>query len=489
MFDDANLASALARGYAHALDEACLASPDGARLTYREVEARADAFAGVLRVHGAEPGDRVVTKVQKSPDAVALYLACLRLGAVFVPLNPAFTPTEQAFYLEDAEPAVFVNEPGDPPDPTAPTLTLGIDSTGTLADHARTTEPLDGIVRRGPDDLAAMLYTSGTTGRPKGAMLTHAGLVANGQALHDAWGFGPDDRLIHPLPIFHAHGLFVALHCIMLSGGQTMLLPRFSVDHVIDALPSATVMMAVPTIYTRLLADPRFDAGRCDGIRLLTSGSAPMTAAVHEQVTARTGHHILERYGMTEAGMITTNPLDGERVPGTVGFALPGYELRVTGPGGACPTGVPGVVEIRGSHLFAGYWKLPDKTAEAYRDDGYFVTGDVGSLDEDGRLTLQGRSSDMIISGGENVYPKEIELCLDEAPGVVESAVVGLPDDDLGETVVAFVVATDGYDEDVVRARIEGHLAPFKRPRRYEVVDELPRNAMGKVQKSLLRGR
>jgi len=339
-----------------------------------------------------------------------------------------------------------------------------------------------------------MLYTSGTTGRSKGAMLTHANLTSNAMALHDIWGFGPDDVLLHTLPIFHVHGLFVALHCAMLSGNEVIFLPKFDVSAVIQYLPEATVMMAVPTQYTRLLGTERFDAHVCGSIRLFTSGSAPMTEAVHADFTERTGLQILERYGMTEAGMITSNPYDGDRVPGTVGFALPHVEMRIAGrEGEPMQPGETGVVEIRSPGLFAGYWQLPEKTASEHREGGWFITGDVGSVDADGRLTLEGRSSDMIISGGYNVYPKEIEMVLDEVAGVLETGVIGVPHPDFGEAVVAIVVrdgTVDVSDTELaasLAASLDGVLARFKHPKTYIAADELPRNAMSKVQKAALR--
>ena len=489
---NANLFSTLRRAYRPRLDSTFLRVPGGAPWTYRAIEARSAAMAGALRERGVAVGDRVVVQVDKSPDGVALYLACLHVGAVFLPLNTAYTPAEVEFFVEDATPALVVSRPTTLDHLPVAVEGLGADGTGSLAALADAVPPFDDVVERGPDDLAAMLYTSGTTGRSKGAMLTHANLESNAVALHEIWRFAPDDVLLHTLPIFHVHGLFVALHCAMLSGAPVIFLPRFDVDEVLQHLPEATVMMGVPTQYTRLLADDRFDASVCASIRLFTSGSAPMTAPVHAEFTARTGHRILERYGMTEAGMITSNPYDGERVPGTVGFALPGVDLRIADEDGH-PVGVgeTGVVEIRSPGLFAGYWQLPDKTAAEFRDDGWFVTGDVGSVDDDGRLTLEGRSSDMIISGGYNVYPKEIELVLDAVPGVLESAVIGVPHPDFGEAVVAIIVrdGTVEVSDDELASRLDGVLARFKHPKTYVAADSLPRNAMSKVQKAELRAR
>ena len=487
---NANLFITLRQAYESRLDSPFLRVPGGASLTYRDIEERSAAMAGALRERGVAVGDRVVVQIDKSPDAVALYLACLRTGAVFLPLNTAYTPPEVEFFVDDATPAIVVARPDTLEHLTVPVEGLDVDGSGSFAALADAVSPFDDVVDRGADDLAAMLYTSGTTGRSKGAMLTHANLESNAVALHEIWRFGPDDVLLHTLPIFHVHGLFVALHCAMLSGAPVIFLPRFDVDDVLDHLPEATVMMGVPTQYTRLLADEGFDASVCSSIRLFTSGSAPMTAAVHAEFTGRTGHRILERYGMTEAGMITSNPYDGERVPGTVGFALPGVDLRVADNDGH-PVGVDetGVVEIRSPGLFAGYWQLPDKTAAEFRDDGWFVTGDVGSIDDEGRLILEGRVSDMIISGGYNVYPKEIELVLDAVPGVLESAVIGVPHADFGEAVVAIVVrdGTVEVTDDDLAASLDGVLARFKHPKEYVAAESLPRNAMSKVQKSELR--
>ncbi len=485
---NANLYATLSDAFAARRDDVFLRVPDGATLTYADVDTRAAQMAGTLRELGVGLGDRVVVQVDKSTDNVALYLACLRIGAVFLPLNTAYTPGEVGFFVDDAEPAVVIARPGSLDELTAPVLHLGIDGDGSFAEAADTATAFDGIVERRPDDLAAMLYTSGTTGRSKGAMLTHANLETNARALHDIWGFGPDDVLLHTLPIFHVHGLFVALHCAMLGANEVIFLPRFEPTLVIEHLPAATVMMGVPTQYTRLLAHDGFTAEACADVRLFTSGSAPMTEAVHAQFTDRTGMQILERYGMTEAGMITSNPYRGARVPGTVGFALPGVDLRVADDDGKeVATGETGVVEIRSPGLFAGYWRLPEKTAAEHRDGGWFITGDVGSVDAEGRLTLEGRSSDMIISGGYNVYPKEIEMVLDEVPGVVETAVVGVPHADFGEAVVAVVVRNGEVDDEALAASLDGVLARFKHPKAYVAVDSLPRNAMSKVQKAELR--
>ena len=471
----------------------CLLLDDERILTYGDVDARAAALAGALAERGAGPGDRVVAQVDKSADAVALHLACLRAGLVHVPLNPAYTPAEVAFFAGDAEATVFVGRPGsDLPELPAGCRaeTLGDRGDGSLGALAARSAPFTGTGSPDLSQPAAMLYTSGTTGRSKGAVLSGRNLVANARALAEAWQFRPDDVLLHVLPVFHVHGLFVALHCAFAVGASIRFHRRFEVAAVRGDLRRSTVLMGVPTHYHRLLADPDFGADDCAPMRLFTSGSAPLPAAEHHRFTARTGHRIVERYGMTETMILTTNPYDGERVAGTVGFPLPGVELRVVDDRGerAAP-GATGSVEVRGEGIFLGYWRLAEKTAASFRDDGWFVTGDVGSLDAEGRLTLVGRSGDLIISGGYNVYPTEVEAVLDTVDGVAESAVIGVADPDLGEHVVAVIVAKPGasVDEDDLRAACEVRLARFKHPRRYIRVDQLPRNAMGKVQKTELR--
>ncbi len=437
-------------------DRPCLHLDDGSTLTYGDLAERSAAIAGGLRSRAVSVGDRVVVQVSKSADAVALYLACLRTGAVFVPLNTAYTEAEVANFVDDAQAALVVDD--------------------ALLAELTTGDPVAEVEPRTGDDWAAMLYTSGTTGRSKGAMLSCRNLVANARALHDAWRFSPDDVLVHVLPVFHVHGLFVALHCAFLAGAAVRFHERFEPERVVRDLRRSTVLMGVPTHYHRLLDQTDLSPEDCAGMRLFTSGSAPLLASRHDEFARRTGHRIVERYGMTETMILTSNPYDGERIAGTVGFPLPGVEVRANGDD---------VLEVRTPGLFLGYWGEPDKTAAAFTDDDWFVTGDVGSIDGDGRITLAGRQSDLIISGGLNVYPKEIEAVLDEVDGVVESAVVGVPDADLGEAVVAVVVG--GAEEDRLRAACESALARFKHPRRFVAVDSLPRNAMGKVQKALLR--
>jgi malonyl-CoA/methylmalonyl-CoA synthetase len=415
---------------------------------------RSAAIASALELG---PGARVAVQAAKSPEYLLLYLACVRAGAVFLPMNTAYTSAEVAHLVDDAEPAIV------------------LDDDGVTALAAVPDVPFDDVTVA-PDDLAAMLYTSGTTGRPKGAMLSHRNLASNAAALTRLWGFTADDVLLHVLPVFHMHGLFVAVNCALVSGSSMVYLPKFDVDAVLTELPRCTVMMGVPTLYTRLLDDTRFSHGVCDGMRLFTSGSAPLLAATHSQFFDRTGHTILERYGMTETAMITSNPLDGERRPGTVGKPLPGVEVRIAGDG---------VIEVRGPNVFTGYWKRPELAATEFTADGWFRTGDIGEFDADGYLSIIGRAKDLVISGGLNVYPREVEEVIDSLDGVVESAVIGVPDPDLGEAVVAVVVGD--VDPEGIRAAARKRLAGFKVPKRVEVVDALPRNAMGKVEKATLR--
>ncbi|MCY3592332.1 MAG: AMP-binding protein [Acidobacteria bacterium] len=483
-----NLYALLYERFAAAFDRPALALHGGGdgsgsvTWTYGDLDRASAGFATALRRRGVAPGDRVLVQVPKSPEAVALYLGVLRCGGVYVPLNTAYTEREVAFFSGDASPRVVVGAEVDGP--------LGVDIDALRSEApAQDAEPT--IEPRDDDDLAAICYTSGTTGRSKGATITHHNLTSNALALHRIWGFEPGDVLLHALPIFHVHGLFVALHTAFLNASKVLFLPKFDAAEVRRLLPEATVLMGVPTFYSRLLAEPGFGSADCESIRLFVSGSAPLTEAVFGDFRARTGHRILERYGMTEAGMITSNPLNGERVAGTVGFPLPDVEVRAVGEDGAeVPAGEVGTLEIRGPNLFAGYWGLPDKTAAEMRGDGFFVTGDLASVDGEGRVTLVGRDKDLIIAGGFNVYPKEVEDRLDEIAGVAESAVIGAPHADLGEGVVAVLVAEGKpLEDDTLRAALDAGLARYKHPRRCFWVDELPRNAMGKVQKNVLRER
>ncbi len=463
-------------------------------LRFGDLDERTGRLAAHLRALGGKPGDRIVVQVDKSPENVVLYLAALRAGLVYVPLNTAYTANELGYFLENAEPTLVVCRPADEDQVSrllgqAKLLTLGTDGTGTLLndvpEHSLAVEP------RAPNDLAAILYTSGTTGRSKGAMLTHDNLLSNALTLKDLWGWKSHDVLIHILPIYHVHGLFVALHGALLSGAMMLFHRSFDPAAVITDLARASVLMGVPTHYTRLTAEPGLTREACQTMRLFISGSAPLLAEAHRQFEDKTGQRILERYGMTETGMITSNPYrGGERVAGTVGYPLPGVDVRICDESGApVAAGEPGVLEVRGPNVFAGYWQMPEKTAEEFRPNGYFITGDIAVQDADGRITLVGRAKDMIISGGLNIYPKEIEEAIDALSGVEESAVVGVPHADMGEAVLAFVVAQNGAQisgEGIAEA-ISGKIARFKQPRKVIVVESLPRNAMGKVQKAALR--
>jgi malonyl-CoA/methylmalonyl-CoA synthetase len=482
--------------FADAYYEPFLTIPGELSCTYADLDRRSAAMAAVLVEDGAVVGDRVAAQIEKSIDAVALYWACLRAGLVYVPLNTAYTAEEVGYFIGDADASAFVFSTAKE-DKLAPVgdiagipnlYSLGTVGDGSLAELADSTPGQRTVVPRHADDLACILYTSGTTGRSKGAMLTHANLASNGLALHAIWRFTEGDVLLHCLPIYHVHGLFVALHCAILNGSEVQFLPSFDVATVRACLPSTTVMMGVPTYYRRLLTDPGFGRDDCSNIRLFTCGSAPLNRSLFREFTLRTGHTITERYGMTECGIITSNPPEGQRQAGTVGYPLPKVELRVVDDDGE-PVGSNeiGTLETRGPNLFAGYWQLPEKTAGSMTPDGFFRTGDIGSMAEDGRVTLVGRVSDMIISGGLNVYPREIEILLDAVPGVRETAVVGLPHPDFGEGVAAFVIASPEVTEDELRNAVRTRLADFKQPKVYFFVDDLPRNAMGKVQKSVLR--
>ena len=472
-------------------------APFAEGMRYADLWAGAERMAAALASAGVAPGDRVAAQVEKSLAALQLYLGAVLAGAAFLPLNTAYTPAEIGYFLGDAEPAVFVCDPARaaalaPLAGAARVLTLDAAGAGTLAEAAAAQGGF-AAVPRGPDDLAGILYTSGTTGRSKGAMLSHENLASNSLALRDCWRFTAADILIHALPIFHTHGLFVATNVTLMAGGSVIFMARFDADAVIAALPRATAMMGVPTFYTRLLDHPGLTRAAAAHMRLFVSGSAPLLAETHRAWESRTGHAILERYGMTETSMITSNPYDGARVAGTVGFALPGVRVRVADPetGRALPPGEVGSVEVKGPNVFRGYWRMPEKTAAEFRGDGFFITGDLGVMDAEGRLSIVGRSKDLIISGGFNVYPSEVETLIDAQPGVRESAVIGLPHPDFGEGVAAVVTALPGADvqEAAVLAALAADLAAYKRPKRVFVVDELPRNAMGKVQKAELRRR
>ncbi len=492
---NASLFARLVAGFPVDRSQIFLETEDGTEVSFATMLAAAGRVAMLLRGAGVEPGDRVAVQVEKSAEAVYLYLACLQVGAIYLPLNTAYTAAELDYFLKDAEPKALICDPAAA-EASAPLaaavgarlLTLGADGSGSLiADSAGLASDRQ-VAERAGGDVAAILYTSGTTGRSKGAMLTHDNLWSNVATLHWLWGFRPGDVLVHALPLYHTHGLFVALNLMLMNGGKVILLPRFEAETVIDRLSRASVLMGVPTFYTRLLASQRLTAEAVSGVRLFISGSAPLLAQTHLEFEARTGQRILERYGMTETGMSTSNPLVGERRAGTVGMALPGVELRVRDAEGApVPAGEVGVLEVRGPNVFKGYWRMPEKTAAETRADGFFITGDLATIGADGYVTIVGRAKDLVISGGLNVYPKEVEEALDALPGVIESAVFGAPHPDLGEAVVA--VLTVSADPGDVTAALRDRLAGFKLPRHVAVIDGLPRNGMGKVQKNLLRDR
>ncbi len=464
--------------------------------SYADVVSLSGQFANLLQAAGVMPGDRVAVQVQKSVEAIALYLATVRAGGVFLPLNTAYTRTEVSYFLEDAEPAVFVCDSSREVEfegIDARLYSLDADGSGSLTQAARSLDSEFDNAERGAQDLAAILYTSGTTGLSKGAMLSHDNLLSNALTLADYWQFSSDDVLLHALPIFHTHGLFVATNIILAVGGSMIFLGRFDVEQMIVQLPRVTSLMGVPTFYTRLLADERFDSELVAHMRLFVSGSAPMLPETHIQFEERTGQRILERYGMTETNMNTSNPYQGERRVGSVGFALPGVDLKISDPETAdeLAVGETGMIEVRGPNVFIGYWRKPEKTALELRDNGFFITGDLGRIDEQGYLHIVGREKDLIISGGFNIYPKQIETEIDALDGVLESAVFGVAHSDLGEAVAAAVVPLEGVELDpaqLIRA-LEASLAKFKLPRQVFLLDELPRNAMGKVQKNILRQR
>jgi malonyl-CoA/methylmalonyl-CoA synthetase len=458
-----NFYDLLASRFADDPGKPCFIAPTRS-VSYGELEQGVGKIASLLIDRGVAPGDRIAAQTAKTPEAVMLYLATLKVGAAFLPLNTAYTEHEIRYFIDDAEPKMFITD--------AEALAAEALSFPALG---RTTPRLGG-------DLAAIVYTSGTTGRSKGAMLSHDNLASNACALNAAWGFSSGDVLLHALPIFHIHGLFIALHTALLSGASMMWLAKYEDQPVLDALEQSTVMMGVPTFYHRLLANPAFTRASTAGVRLFISGSAPLLESTFDAFEARCGHRILERYGMSEAGIICSNPLHGERLAGSVGFPLSETQVRIAGG-----TGETGEIEIKGPGVFSGYWRMPEKTREEFTTDGFFRTGDVGRQDADGRVWISGRAKDLIISGGYNVYPKEVEMVLDDLAGVIESAVIGVPHPDFGEAVVAVVVGEG--EEAALIAQARERLAPFKAPKRIFFVEELPRNTMGKVQKTLLRAR
>lgn len=495
---NANLYSAFEHQVTARADKTLLINDTDTEWRYADVAEKSSRLANTLTALGVRVGDRVSVQVHKSPESLWLYLACLKAGFAYHPLNMAYTSSELEYFLGNAEPALVVCDPaneasirriaGSAGKPRV--LTLGGDGEGTLTDLAANASDQFETVQSENGDLAALLYSSGTTGVPKGIMLTHANLLSNTEALVAAWGFSENDRLLHALPIFHVHGLFVAIGCVMLSGASMRWLPGFDVKKVVRFLPECTVMMGVPTYYTRLLAEASFTKETAANVRVFISGSAPLLEETFHEFEKRAGHRILERYGMTETNMNTSNPLDGERKPGTVGPPLPGVAVRICDDDGrVLPPGEIGNLQVRGPNVFVGYWRMPEKTAEDFTEDGYFNTGDKGVIDDEGYVSIVGRAKDVVITGGLNVYPKEVELFIDDLPGVKESAVIGVPHPDFGEAVVAVVVPTadSGPTEESIIASCRESLANFKVPKRVLFVDALPRNTMAKVQKARLR--
>jgi malonyl-CoA/methylmalonyl-CoA synthetase len=473
---------------------------DGRQISYGDALALSGRLANALVACGVEPGDRVAVQVEKSPEAIILYLACLRAGAAYLPLNTGYTLAEMEYFIGDAEPRVVVAAPERRAELTpvaqkhgAVVETLGVSRDGSILELAMCHPTEFADVAHAPDDLAAILYTSGTTGRSKGAMLTHRNLASNAHALRETWRFTAKDVLLHALPIFHTHGLFVATNVVLTSGASMLFLPKFDPDTIFRLMPRATVLMGVPTFYVRLLQDKRLSPETTKTMRLFVAGSAPLLAETHREWRAATGHAILERYGMTETNMLTSNPYDGERVPGSCGQPLRGVTLRIADPetGVVLPEGEIGMIEVKGPNVFKGYWRMPEKTKAEFRADGFFITGDLGKIGEGGYVYIVGRGKDLVISGGYNVYPKEVETEIDAIPGVLESAVFGVPHKDFGEGVTAAVVKTTSAriaDRDVMKA-LDGRLAKYKLPKAVIFVEALPRNTMGKVLKNELRER
>ncbi|WP_019531659.1 AMP-binding protein [Dasania marina] len=496
-----NLFTRFQQGFPANRQQACIVSPDGSVISYGDVQRLSGQMAHYFVGLGLQPGDRVAVQVAKSPMALLVYLAALRAGLIYLPLNTGYTDAEMAYFIADAQPSLLLCSPQRQQALQAVLTEAGSDALLEVLDEQGQGDWLAQLpallgefvdVPCEANDIAAILYTSGTTGQPKGAMLSHGNLAANAYTLKAMWGFTADDVLLHALPIFHVHGLFVACHCVLAAGASMQFLPSFDLDKVMAALPKATVMMGVPTFYTRLLAEQRFNAEQCRNIRVFISGSAPLLASTHQQFAERTGHKILERYGMTETGMLISNPLQGERRAGTIGWPLPEVLVRIVDEQQLpLASGEIGSIQVKGANVFKGYWRKPEKTAQEFTCDGYFITGDQGYCSDDGYISIVGRAKDMVISGGYNVYPKEVELVLDAIKGVKESAVIGLPHADLGEMVAAAVVmdaaADAALDETELIAQARKKLAAYKVPKKIFFVDALPRNTMAKVQKNSLR--
>ena len=482
-----NFYQSLETAFGSRLDTPALILKDRPDWNFQQLVSVVDQFAAVLRAQGVVAGDRVMAQVEKSPENLALYLATLKVGGVYVPLNTAYTVAELDYFVNDAQPRLFV---GTGKRAGVTSFTLDGNGQGTLLEAANQHDGANGTetADRQAEDLAAILYTSGTTGRSKGAMLTHSNLASNARSLSEYWGWQDDDVLLNALPIFHVHGLFIASHCALLNATPMIFHSKFVAEDVLAALPDCTVLMGVPTFYTRLLQQPELSREQTRNVRVFICGSAPLTEQTFAAWEQATGHKILERYGMSETIINTSNPLVGDRVPGTVGFPLPNQEVRIADAEGAeVPHGDVGTIEVRGPNVFSGYWQQPDKTAQEIRPDGFFITGDLGTQEPDGRVAIVGRAKDLVISGGYNVYPKEVERLLDEMPDIVESAVIGVPHDDFGEAVVAVLVAAKQLHVDELNSALADQLARFKQPKAVIYVDELPRNTMGKVQKNVLR--
>ena len=496
-----NLYALFHQAFSGHFERTAIQTDTGERYSFADLDQQSARMARWLQSIGLQPGDRAMVQLEKSVPALIFYLACLRSGVVYVPLNTAYQSAELAYFIENAAPRVFVADPAhaDALRELASGLgveqlvTLGADGQGSLTDAVAKHGGEHTICDLPPDALAAIIYTSGTTGRSKGAQLTHGNLVSNARTLHTLWGWVPGDVLVHALPIFHVHGLFVAVHCALLNASTMLWMGKFQPQQALDWFPQATVFMGVPTLYVRLLQESALTPERCAHMRLFISGSAPLLAETHRAWQERTGHTILERYGMSETLMLTSNPYhaeEGPRVAGTVGRPLPGTDLRCVDEGGKlCSVGEIGGIEVRGPNVFPGYWRMPEANAKEFTADGWFKTGDVGQIDQLGYVTIVGRSKDLIITGGYNVYPAEVEGYLNDLPGVDESAVIGCPHRDFGEGVVAVVVPLPGaqLDAEQLTAAIKAQIAGFKVPKRLFIAKELPRNVMGKVQKKALR--
>lgn len=492
-----NLYTSYKEGFKNNLEGQFLYDDKGLNVTYRELDSETAKLANGLKELGLSEGDRVTVQVDKCIEMVYLYLACVRSNIIFHPLNPAYKEKELSYFLDDAKPSLFISN-----EETISSISdlslehsidhlfvLNNDGSGNFSDIS-TSEDNYITVACSDDDIAALLYSSGTTGKPKGIMLSHGNISSNAESLVKAWGFQESDCLLHALPIYHVHGLFVALGCVFMTGSKLKWLESFDADVVLKSIPECTVMMGVPTYYTRLLKRDLLDSKLTEGIRLFISGSAPLLEETFNEFNQRTNHQILERYGMTETNMNTSNPLKGNRKPGTVGLPLEDVQVRVVDEeNNVLSQGEIGNLQIKGPNVFKGYWEMPEKTKEDFSKDGFFNTGDKGLIDEGGYVSIIGRSKDMIISGGLNVYPKEIESLIDKIEGVLESAVIGLSDEDLGEKVVAVIVSEESktLDEKKVISEIKDQLAGFKAPKEVKFIDQLPRNAMGKVQKNILR--